>query len=393
MIAFPSVAASEEATVYIESYTLTPQVLAPGDYGTLAIVIKNTASTAKLTESSGTYSGGAFATSKSIDVSTYIDAIELQGKGIEVISGNYQRFGAIGPGQSVTVTFSIRAPTKEDIYFPEVVVDINGGKNVRYPVPVNVNSRKQVLRAPVIVVEKFLPGSVNPGEDFSVFLNLTNAGVLRANQVTLSVNTSTTSIGVKGPNTLIIDEIEGGSTHEVQLDFVTDRKAPLGLQKVNLAFDYLLPDGTEKQQTEVIQVPVKGKAEMNIASITTEPKTPATGDQVNLFIRLENTGTDTAKSVAASVDLPMEGTREAFIGKIQPNNDAPAIFTVRAGNAGDYTYTLAVNYTDEWGSHTLTRTLHFVIAPADGTGLIIIIILITGGAAFYFLYWRKRGGT
>ena len=120
------------------------------------------------------------------------------------------------------------------------------------------------------------------------------------------------------------------------------------------ALDYKLPDGTPKHQDEIIEVPVKGKAELNIASITTEPKTVSQGDDVTLIIRLENTGTDTAKSVSASIDLPMDGSKEAFIGKIQPNNDAPAIFSVKVQDAGDLPYALNVTYNDEWGQHSNT---------------------------------------
>jgi uncharacterized repeat protein (TIGR01451 family) len=148
-----------------------------------------------------------------------------------------------------------------------------------------------------------------------------------------------------------------------------------------------------KQQTEEIQVPVRGKAEMNIASITVDPATPTSGNPVNLIIRLENTGTDTAKSVTAEIDLPLEGTREIFIGKIKVDNDAPAIFTVQAGKPGDYAYNLTVNYTDDWGTHTMTRTLHQVIGPAFPTGLVVLVVLIGVGAGVYFLYWRRRGGT
>lgn len=58
-----------------------------------------------------------------------------------------------------------------------------------------------------------------------------------------------------------------------------------------------------------------------------------------MTIRLENTGTDEAISTTANIDLPFEGTKEAFIGKIKPNNDAPAVFSLDGGTGGDYPYT------------------------------------------------------
>lgn len=383
---------TDASTVYIENYTVMPRVLAPGDAGTLTVIIKNTANTATMQESSGISSGGLFENTQSTDVKTVIDSIGLNGNGITVLTNSYQRFGALGPGQSVSVTFNIQAPTKDGTYYPEVWVDINGGKNVHYPIPVNVNSRNQISKDPTLMVEKSIPDSVNPGENFSVNLDIKNEGVLRANQAVISMSTSSVSIGVKGPNTLALSDIDGGTVKSVHLDFITDKNAPLGLQQVNLDFSYFLPDGTKQTQTEILQIPIKGKAQMNIASVTVDPSTPATGTPVNLIIRLENTGTDTAKSVIATIDLPMEGTHQAFIGKIKTDNDAPAIFSVTAGKPGDYSYNLTVSYTDDWGSHSQTQPLHLLVAPVNNSALYVLVILIGVGIAFYFLYWRRRGG-
>ena len=83
------------------------------------------------------------------------------------------------------------------------------------------------------------------------------------------------------------------------------------------------------------------------------------GDAVSLIIRLENTGTDNANSVKASIDLPMSGGKDAYVGKIEPNNDAPAVFALQAGNPGTYPYNLTVQYEDDYGVQTKTRD------PAD----------------------------
>jgi hypothetical protein len=396
MIAVPPVRAeSDQPTVFVENYTVTPQVLAPGDHGTITVVIRNTAGTATLQESSGIISGGSFTTVKSVDIPIQIDSISLEGNGITVISESYQRFGSLGPGQSATVTFAIQAPTKDGIYFPEVWVDINGGKSVRYPVPVNVNAKNQVLRAPAIVVEKSLPDNVNPGESFSVQLNLKNAGVLRASQILLSVNTSTSSIGIKGSNTQVLDDLEGGASKGVAIDFVTDKNAPLGLQKVNLLFNYQLPDGTTKQQAEVIEVPVKGKAELGFVSVDTNPPRLTEKTPFDLTIRIENTGTGDAEQVSATIDLPTEGTKEAFIGKIKPGNDAPAVFLLEGAGAGTHAYTLNVTYTDDMGAHTMTRRMNLRVPQTDMSGtiiLVVIILVVLGAVAYRYWYLPRING-
>ncbi len=388
-------AEADQPTVYIESYTITPQVLAPGDHGTITVVIKNTATTATLQESSGITSAGSFETVRSVDIPAQIDTISLQGNGITVLSSSYQRFGSLGPGQSATVTFAIQAPGVEGIYFPEVWVDINGGKSVRYPVPVNVNAKNQVLRAPAIVVTKILPASVNPGDSFQVSLSFLNAGVLRAGQVILSLNTSSTSIGVTGSNTLMLGDLEGGASKDITVDFITDKKAAIGLQKITLRFTYQLPDGTEKTQTELIEVPVKGRAELGFVTVDTNPSRLSEKTPFDLTIRIENTGTGDAEKVSARIDLPVEGKKETFIGRIKPGNDAPAVFLLEGAPAGNHPYTLTITYTDDMGTHTFTRDMNLRVPPADMTGTIIIlvlIILIIGMIGYRYWYLPRING-
>ena len=52
-----------------------------------------------------------------------------------LISGNFKQVGEIGPGQSIPITFLIRAPARDGIYFPEIWIDVTGGESVRQPIP------------------------------------------------------------------------------------------------------------------------------------------------------------------------------------------------------------------------------------------------------------------
>jgi len=396
LVAVPHASAEEnEPTVYIESYTVTPSVLAPGDYGTITVVIRNTATTASVQESTGSTSGGGVETVRNVDIPVQIDAIVLEENGITSLSESYRRFGSLGPGQSTTVSFAIKAPSKEGIYFPEVWVDINGGKSVRYPILVNVNAQNQVLRAPTLVVGKSLPYSINPGDEFLVALNIKNEGVLRAGQIVMTVNTSSTSIGVKGSNTVTLHDIEGGGSKNLSIDFLTDRDTPTGLQRINLGFDYQLPDGSFKHQDEIVEVYVKGKAELGFVSVDTSPARLTAGTPFDLTIRIENTGTGEARQVSATVDLPANGVREAFIGKIKPGNDAPAVFLLEGTGGGNHPYNFTVNYTDDMGTHTLTRQMNLRVPPTDITGtiiLVVIVLIIIGFVGYRYWYLPKVNG-
>jgi hypothetical protein len=384
-----------DPTVMVTAYKVSPSVLAPNGYGTIQVTLTNTAGTAVMKESSGVSSAGEFQTTKSTDIPAQIDSVELIGGEIRVIDGNFQHFGAIGPGQSVDVTFSIQAPATEGLYFPEVWVEINGGKNVRYPVPVNVNADQYVMQSPTIVVYKQLPESVNPGESFPVNLTITNAGAIRASDIVLTTSTSSTSLGALGPNTISLSSLNGGEQQMVTLSFITDRNVPVGLAKIVLAIDYKLPDGTPEHQDEVIEVPIMGKSELGFVSVDTSPRKVVAGEPFDLTIRIENTGTGEAKQVAATIDLPMTGTRQSFIGKIKPGNDAPAVFMLDGGSSGTYEYTTSITYTDDLGTHTVVSPMSLRVTPQDYTGAIVmVIIIILAGGFIAYRYWyipRKNG--
>lgn len=388
-------ASAADPTVIISDYTVTPSVLVPGGNGTIQVTLKNTAGTAMLQESSGISSGGAFQTTKSTDIPAVIDSVELMGGAVRVIDGNFKRFGAIGPGQSVNVTFSIQAPTTEGLYFPEVWVGIDGAKNVRYPIPVNVNTDQFLMQSPVLVVSRELPENVNPGETFPVNLTIYNAGAVRAGDIVLTTSTSTTSLGAKGPNTLAVDPLNGGEKKAVALEFVTDRFVPVGLQKILLSIDYKLPDGSPKHQDEVIEVPIKGEAELGFVSVDTSPRRVTEGTPFDLTIRIENTGTGEAKQVTTNIDMPVTGSRQSFIGKIKPGNDAPAVFMLDGARGGTYSFNASISYEDDLGTHTVEKPMSLRVTPADysGTIIIIVIIVIIGGfIAYRYWYLPKKNG-
>jgi len=181
----------------------------------------------------------------------------------------------------------------------------------------------------------------------------------------------------------------------VTLDFMTDRYVPVGLQKIQLSIDYKLPDDTKKTQDEVIEVPIKGESELGFVSVDTNPRRVAAGEPFDLTIRIENTGTGEAKQVAATIDLPMTGTLQSFIGKIKPGNSAPAIFMLDGGSGGTYAYNVSITYVDDLGTHTEVRPMALRVVPKDYTMTVILISLfvIAGGFIFY-RYWylpRKNG--
>ena len=379
-----------EPTVTVSDYQVTPQVLMPGDQGTVTVTLKNTASSASVTEKTGPLSSDTAGTTTVTDINVYIEKALLEGNGIEVVGDSYQRIGDLGPGQTIRITFLIRAPAKAGLYFPEVWIDTRGGRSTRYPVPVNVNTPIAVARLAVLGTAVTTPDAVKPGELVSVRLDLINSGESAADRVIVRLGNASTSIRSKDAELYHIRSIPAGGHEPLDLTLITDRKAEPGIATVPVTITYYTTDGSEHTEQAHINLLIQGDVEMGIASLETSPERIVAGEPFNLIIRIENAGTGDAKSVTAKIDLPLSGTREAFLGKIKPGNDAPALFRLGGAPAGEHQYTVTITYNDEWGDHEVTRPLSLSVAPADYTGVIIaLVVLVLLAAGAWWVFIRK----
>jgi len=61
-----------------------------------------------------------------------------------------------------------------------------------------------VAKKPGLIVKKTLPESVVPGDDFTVRLTIANDGESRADDLSVTINSSTPSFALKSPATIIL---------------------------------------------------------------------------------------------------------------------------------------------------------------------------------------------
>jgi hypothetical protein len=388
------VSGAGEPTVTITDYKVTPSVLMPDGLGTITIMVKNTASSATIKENTGLYTQDATTTTVT-DINVNIENVKLEGNGIIVQSKDFQQVGEIGPGQSIQLTFSIKAPSASGMYFPEVWIDTTGGRSTRYPVPVNVNTAVGIQRQAILIMGSTLTGSVNPGDEIPVTLVVSNAGQTLADDVTLRIDNVSGTVAPKNADLYHLGTIAAGGQKTVDLFLLSDKKSNSGLVRIPVLLSYNAIDGIQQTQDTGIDVIMKGKAELGFVSVDTNPPRLTEGTPFDLTIRIENTGTGEAKQVSAKVDLPAEGTKEGFIGKIKPGNDAPSIFLLEGIKGGNYPYNLTINYTDDMGVHTLTRQMNLRVTPTDNSGTLILGFIVIGILAFLaYRYWyvpRKNG--
>ncbi len=389
------VSAAGDPTVQISEYQVSPSILMPDSLGTITVVLKNTASSASIKENAGVFAND-FTTTKVTDINVNIENVQLEGKGILVVSNDFAHVGEIGPGQSLPLTFTIRAPPETGMYYPEVWIDTTGGRSTRYPIPVNVNTPVGIQKKAIMIVESSLPDMVNPGDEIPVLLTVKNGGETSADDVTVRINNVSSMIAPKTTDLYNIGPISANASRTFDVVLLSDKNTPPGLVRVPVTLQYNWIDGSVHTEATSIGVMMKGKAELGFVSVDTSPRRLVANQPFDLTIRIENTGTGEAKQVVATVNLQMTGTKQAFIGKIKPGNDAPAVFSLDGAKGGTYEYMTNITYVDDLGNHAISSPMSVRVSPEDNTGIVILVLLIViigGILAYRYWYLPKKNGT
>ncbi len=86
-------------------------------------------------------------------------------------------------------------------------------------------------------------------------------------------------------------------------------------------------------------------------------------------------------------------SREAFIGSIDKDSDAPAVFYLQATKDGSVPVAVTISYNDEYGSHTVNETTTVMTSAMSAFPLVIVlIVLCAAGAGAVYWYYRIRPG-
>ncbi|MBN1433019.1 MAG: hypothetical protein JW931_09650 [Methanomicrobiaceae archaeon] len=388
LLAGASSAGVYEPTVILSDSEVVPSVLMPGDIGMVTVTLTNTASSSTTTTSDSLIT-------TITEVNPTITSVFLDGgKDIEVLGGNSGFSGDLGPQQSVKITFVVEAPETKGIYYAVLRVSVKGSENLMYPIPINVDMPVSSLRKPMLIVGQSGDSSLEPGEDADVAISIYNSGKSTAEDIFIRVSEDDPSLAASKSQTFHIPGLSSGQSESFSITFISDTDLEPGVHEIPLEISYTVVDGTAMTQTDAIALDIKGRAGLSIASLKTDPVRASGNEPLDITIRIENSGTGDAKSTVARIDLPFEGNREAYIGKIKPGNDAPAIFSLDTVSAGDYEYNLVVSYEDDTGIHESVYLLTLSVKKnSDGTGLIIVMILIIAAAAggYYYFVYRKNG--
>jgi len=404
MVFYP-VVAEPRPTVMITDYNVYPEVLMPGDTGTITVTIQNMDTQSSETETTTTrttsYESSTTATST---IRAEIETIRLSSRSrdIEWLREGFQRseyynIGALGPGESITISLPIKAAAYacDRTYFPEVCIEVEKGENVRFPIPVKVDSAD-------VKISTDAPSSIAMEEITTIGLTVFNTRQNKIEAVRLVPMTK----GVKfSPSEFPIGTMTPDELVNASFDIATGDSFGQSENEIEFKVEYKNGDNYHESYCKIPIEVVEGYGVRLIASKF--PSSIIIGEMSEIELDTVNTRSDEVKSaiVVPLVEGLLYQPSEYYIGNMRPGDLYTAQFTIDTSNmkTGVNNLDFKVRYKDANGyqeSDVCTLTLNAVAMEAAKTNtvassggfiipIVVILVIVTIGTVLY-IRRRKR---
>ncbi|MDK2975495.1 MAG: hypothetical protein PWP08_1866 [Methanofollis sp.] len=349
------------ARVTVTGFVVDPAVLMPGDVATVTVTVKNTAD-------------------ESVPLR---NARMFTERNIAILDDPYQTFGAIGPGNEVSFTFTVQASSGDGIYYPPFVIDFRDAGSLRYPVTVKVEDTEPRL---AIVAR---PDSFTAGKKETVRVTVSNP---RSGEIN-GVSVVPSGDGIEStPTSAFIGALAPDGKAEVSFNITPSAETDL-----TLTVNYR--NGNNQRSTSAV-MPImfsnnKKQAEILVSGI----EVIRDGGIYHASGDVTNAGLEVAKAVvitAGSPAVPVDPNRVYPVASLDPDDLSNFEVTFTAENSTSVP--LVIEYKDADGNNyrsTVQISIGSGAAIPETNGsfpgwaivLIVVVIVAVGGVIVYS--WKK----
>ncbi|MFY9410202.1 MAG: COG1361 S-layer family protein [Methanosarcina flavescens] len=299
----------------------------------------------------------------------------------------------------VELNFYFRADpeTESGIYQLEFTVKDKGGTSFSRRIPIRVEGNPDLVLTGTEIFpangNNYSSGAIVPGQEFYLRTAVKNAGNGDAKnvRVILNLNSSSPLIPLED-NVRFFENLSAGSSGNLSFKLLLGSNADV--QPYRIPLRITASNNTDTFQIDKVQeigINVLNRAKIDVSSLKFDPGMPVRGQQVSMTIRLENVGKGEARSVKARLEgLEGSGSTTAFLGRLDKDDDAPAVFTFTPEKAGEQEVTLLVEYEDDFGKHQLSEDLTFSVERQKGSIIPLVLGAVLILAAIVF-YMKKKG--
>ncbi|KYC45744.1 MAG: hypothetical protein APG12_00599 [Candidatus Methanofastidiosum methylothiophilum] len=293
------------------------------------------------------------------------------------------------------------------------VIDVDSGANYgNYKIPVIIETNRgkyyeeiqiKVIGDTLVSVEDFsIDGvkgkTVDPGTIFNINLRMKNVGGNRLQWIKVELNTNEPGIvPVASSLSKTFQDLRPGEYVVASYDLSIGKDVVPKNHLMNLVLTFQDNLGVTHVQNEVLGLKIRGQPQLELTRRTTDPTRIVQNQPYVLTLKIENIGTTDADNVKVKIESPFTGDSESYLGKIQKNDYANAVFALNSGNnSGEIKCKLIITFFDDKGSNTTEKEFYIsvnALPQASGAQVaanlilpIIILALIIGGV----LYFRKK---
>ena len=384
-----------DPALMVTLYTLTPDVLMPGDTAELQVVITNL----ELTSTTTVYEFKTSSTTPEITTIT-TNAATIQniwlvpdGDGANTIKaqGNIPNIGDLAPGASVTVSFRLSAHENitPGLYFPVLNVDVKSYQNVKYPIPIRISS------IPASIIEKNVPQTISQSGSTPITITAVNKRETAIEDVMISVETNE-NLSIT-PQTVYIGTMNSETSQDL-----TFSVQPSQMSKYNISFIMTYRNG-ENAHSSTLQVPLEVVSYSDVSPVLYSiPKTIPLGSSDRIKLEVYNAKTE---AITGVIVIPESNLTifpsQFFIGAMDPDDVFSASFDIDTSDAslGNHSISFKVIFkqdTTYFESPSITRSIQVITPPPtehDYSPFILaisVLILFVVIILFYILRKRRR---
>ncbi|MBC7109520.1 MAG: hypothetical protein H5T46_00665 [Archaeoglobi archaeon] len=333
-----TLSSAQQSTISVVSYSISPEVLMPGDSGILQITLRNTGSTPLKITGASLYGG--------VLKSGYV---------------NYQHIGWIGAQETITLSFPVRAGEVSDgVYYPQIVISVEGGESFVFPIPVKVDSSPLELH--LSDISSSAPFSIVRNELTELSLELVNPRDNTIESITIIPEIQNAEVL---PERVFVGALDGHSSETISFRM----RAGESFSEESLKFRVHYRNG-ENEHEILFEFPVKVlSSSSSLKLIPVETKiTGSPSEEISIELDVANSLNSEVSSVTVIALSEKLSPREYYIGKMNPDDVFTAGFRVRGNEInGSESFRFIARYVENGIQKETSPVEVTVTIRAEGT--------------------------
>ena len=381
---------SADPAIIVQTYSLSPEVLLPGDSAVLTISIFDAEVVATETTVEGSSTLDMVTTVRTLGVEIEEVSIVSAGIGSKKIQAtkSFTDVGVVGPGSAIPITFELtsHANLTPGLYFPKVRIELQGYDPILFPIPIRVTDEQ------VELISTEVPSRLSASGSSDITLSVINhlSGHIDGVQI---VPSSTTNLSVT-PKTMYIGSMISDMSHDIHFSL-----NPSEMGAASVTFNLTYRNG-DNQHHEQLTIPFTIIDVLDVAPVLNRfPSEVAQGTVERVSVEVYNAKTEEITGVIATpiTDVPISPS-QYFIGSMDPDDVFSASFDIDTSSLAEQDYAIAFKVSfkqDKEYYETPVVSSSFTVTPqqvADQQsslivplGILVVIVLI-----ILFFYFRRR---